>query len=338
LPITPSEFQAEGIAMNAHVNVRTETRPEHEDRSFARDVIAGLSQQPKRLPPKYFYDEAGSKLFEQITLLPEYYPTRTELRILRDHGAEIAATIPPKAALIEFGAGGTTKARLLMRQCALAAYVPVDISGDFLNDQATALRRDFPGLAVYPVTADFTAPFALPREVKDMPKAGFFPGSTIGNFDPHEASAFLRGARAILGSGATLIVGVDLEKDERVLAAAYNDAAGVTARFNLNVLVRINRELGGNFDLSGFRHRAIYNRERHRIEMHLISRKAQTVRVLGRAFSFRAGETIHTESSYKYSLARFMALARGAGWRSRACWTDPDGMFSVHALVAEAEA
>jgi dimethylhistidine N-methyltransferase len=322
--------------MNAPVKVRTETHSE--DHSFAQDVRTGLSQHPKRLPPKYFYDAAGSKLFEQITLLPEYYPTRTELRILRDHGAEIAATIPPNAALIEFGAGGTTKARLLMRQSTLAAYVPVDISGDFLNEQAEALRRDFPGLAVYPVTADFTAPFALPPEVRDMPKAGFFPGSTIGNFDPHEASAFLRGARDLLGEGATLIVGVDLEKDERVLSAAYNDAAGVTARFNLNVLVRINRELGGNFDLSGFRHRAIYNRERHRIEMHLISRKAQTVRVLGRAFSFRAGETIHTESSYKYSLARFTALAQGAGWQPRARWTDADGMFSVHALEADDDA
>jgi dimethylhistidine N-methyltransferase len=188
---------------------------------------------------------------------------------------------------------------------------------------------------VYPVTADYTAPFELPDEVRDRPKVGFFPGSTIGNFDPHEACAFLRSARAILGDGATLIVGVDLEKDERVLHDAYNDAVGVTAKFNLNVLVRINRDLGGNFDLSGFRHRAIYNRERHRIEMHLISRKAQTARLLGQTFSFRAGETIHTESSYKYSLERFTALARGSGWTPRASWTDSDGMFSVHALVAQ---
>ena len=322
--------------MNVHVNARADVPPhDQSDRSFAQDVIAGLSQQPKKLSPKYFYDEAGSKLFEQITLLPEYYPTRTELRILRDRGAEIAQAIPANAALVEFGAGATTKVRLLLKQCAFKAYVPVDISGDFLNDQASALRDDFPDLAVYPVTADFTKPFELPSEVKDMPKVGFFPGSTIGNFDPHEASAFLRSARAILGEGATLIVGVDLEKDERVLHDAYNDAAGVTGQFNLNVLARINRELGGNLDLDGFRHRAIYNRERHRIEMHLISRKPQTVRVLDHTATFRTGETIHTESSYKYSIERFTALARGSGWVPRASWTDPDCMFSVHALVAE---
>jgi dimethylhistidine N-methyltransferase len=324
--------------MNVHVTARAHEPHDSQDSSFAQDVVAGLSQQPKRLSPKYFYDETGSKLFEQITLLPEYYPTRTELRILRDHGAEIAAAIPEGAALVEFGAGATTKVRLLLKQCAFKAYVPVDISGDFLNGQASALRADFPDLAVYPVTADFTAPFELPVEIKDMPKVGFFPGSTIGNFDPHEASAFLRSARVILGDGAMLIVGVDLEKDERVLHDAYNDAAGVTGNFNLNVLARINRELGGNFDLSGFKHRAIYNRERHRIEMHLISRKAQTARVLGHSATFRAGETIHTESSYKYSIGRFTALAHGAGWTPRASWTDPDGMFSVHALVADASA
>ncbi|HAO43863.1 MAG TPA: L-histidine N(alpha)-methyltransferase [Afipia sp.] len=321
--------------MNVHINARTDApSPDQIDRSFAQDVIEGLSQQPKKLSPKYFYDEAGSKLFEQITLLPEYYPTRTELRILRDRGTEIATAIPTNAALVEFGAGATTKVRLLLKQCAFKAYVPVDISGDFLNGQASALREDFPDLAVYPVTADFTKPFELPREVKDMPKVGFFPGSTIGNFDPHEACAFLRSARAILGEGATLIVGVDLEKDERVLHDAYNDAAGVTGQFNLNVLARINRELGANLDLDGFKHRAIYNRERHRIEMHLISRKPQTVRVLDHTATFRTGETIHTESSYKYSIDRFTDLARSSGWTPRASWTDPDGMFSVHALVA----
>ena len=321
--------------MNVHINARTDApSPDQIDRSFAQDVIEGLSQQPKKLSPKYFYDEAGSKLFEQITLLPEYYPTHTELRILRDRGTEIATAIPTNAALVEFGAGATTKVRLLLKQCAFKAYVPVDISGDFLNGQASALREDFPHLAVYPVTADFTKPFELPPEVNDMPKVGFFPGSTIGNFDPHEACAFLRSARAILGEGATLIVGVDLEKDERVLHDAYNDAAGVTGQFNLNVLARINRELGANLDLDGFKHRAIYNRERHRIEMHLISRKPQTVRVLDHTATFRTGETIHTESSYKYSIDRFTDLARSSGWTPRASWTDPDGMFSVHALVA----
>jgi dimethylhistidine N-methyltransferase len=302
--------------------------------AFAGDVLEGLAQHPKRLPPKYFYDATGSELFEQITLLPEYYPTRTELGILRDRGDAICAMVPKGAALVEFGAGATTKVRLLLNQCEFGAYVPVDISGDFLRGQAQALRQDFPALAVYPVTADFTAPFALPEAVAAMPKVGFFPGSTLGNFEPHEACAFLRSARDILGQNARMVIGVDLEKDERVLHAAYNDKAGVTARFNLNLLDRINRELGGNFDPSAFTHRAIYNRERHRIEMHLISRKAQTVRVLGRSFSFRAGESIHTENSYKYSLERFSALARGSGWTPRACWTDREGMFSVHALVA----
>jgi dimethylhistidine N-methyltransferase len=301
---------------------------------FADDVLDGLSQHPKRLSPKYFYDATGSELFEQITVLPEYYPTRTELSILRDRGSAISAILPKGAALVEFGAGATTKVRLLLKECAFGAYVPVDISGDFLKAQADALRQDFPTLAVYPVAADFTVPFALPDAVAGMPKVGFFPGSTLGNFEPHEACKFLRSAREILGRGAQMVIGVDLEKDERVLYDAYNDAAGVTARFNLNVLHRINRELGGNFDISAFTHRSIYNRDRHRIEMHLISRKAQAVRLLGRSFSFRAGESIHTESSYKYSLERFAALARGSGWTPSATWTDSAGMFSVHALVA----
>jgi dimethylhistidine N-methyltransferase len=302
--------------------------------AFADDVIDNLSQHPKRLSPKYFYDAAGSELFEQITRLPEYYPTRTELDILRDRGGAISAIIPSVSALVEFGAGATTKVRLLLQQCAFGAYVPVDISGDFLQAQADALRHDFPALDVYPVAADFTAPFPLPEAIAAMPKVGFFPGSTLGNFEPHEARAFLRSARDILGRGAQMVIGVDLEKDERVLYEAYNDKAGITARFNLNVLQRINRELGGNFDLSAFTHRAIYNGDRHRIEMHLISRKAQSVRVLGRSFAFRAGESIHTENSYKYSLERFTALARGSGWTPRETWTDSAGMFSVHALQA----
>ena len=321
--------------MNVHAPALAEAQRFDEQTSpFADDVLDGLSQHPKQLSPKYFYDAAGSELFEQITLLPEYYPTRTELSILHDRGGAISTILPKGAALVEFGAGATTKVRLLLNQYALGAYVPVDISGDFLTAQADALRQDFPNLAIHPVAADFTAPFALPEAVAGMPKVGFFPGSTIGNFEPHEACSFLRSAREILGHGAQMVIGVDLEKNERVLYEAYNDKAGVTARFNLNVLHRINRELGGNFDISAFTHRAIYNRDRHRIEMHLISRKAQPVRVLGRSFSFRAGESIHTESSYKYSLERFAALARGSGWTPRATWTDAAGMFSVHALVA----
>jgi dimethylhistidine N-methyltransferase len=320
--------------MNVHAPALADAHlPDEQTSIFARDALGDLSQHPKRLSPKYFYDATGSELFEAITKLPEYYPTRTELKILRDRGNEIAAIIPKGAALVEFGAGATTKVRLLLEKCAFGAYVPVDISGEFLNAQASGLRKDFPTLAVYPVAADFTAPFALPEAIAGMPKVGFFPGSTIGNFEPHEACRFLRSARDILGKGAQMIIGADLEKDERVLHDAYNDASGVTARFNLNVLVRINRELGGNFDLSAFTHRAIYNRERHRIEMHLISRKPQSVRMLGASFSFRTGETIHTENSYKYSIERLTALARGAGWTVRESWTDPNRMFSVHALT-----
>jgi dimethylhistidine N-methyltransferase len=321
--------------MNVHAAALAKAQDFDEQTSaFAHDVIDNLSEAPKRLSPKYFYDATGSELFEQITLLPEYYPTRTELTILRDRGSAISAIIPKGAALVEFGAGATTKVRLLLNECAFGAYVPVDISGDFLKAQADALRADFPGLAVYPVAADFTAPFALPEAVAAMPKVGFFPGSTLGNFEPHEACAFMRSARDILGKDAQMVIGVDLEKNERVLYDAYNDAAGVTAKFNLNVLVRINRELGGNFDVSAFMHRSVYNRERHRIEMHLIAKKAQTVRILGRNFSFRPGESIHTESSYKYSLDRFTALARSSGWSVRDSWTDSEAMFSVHALAA----
>jgi dimethylhistidine N-methyltransferase len=326
---------AQEIMMNVHASALAKgQRLDPKTSAFATDILEGLAKQPRQLPPKYFYDVTGSELFEQITVLPEYYPTRTELGILRDKGAEIAAILPKHAALIEFGAGATTKVRLLLEQATFDAYVPVDISGEFLNAQASALRQDFPDLQVYPVTADFSAPFELPEAVKAMPKVGFFPGSTIGNFEPHEACGFLRSARQILGPGALMLVGADLEKDERALYAAYNDASGVTARFNLNLLVRINRELGGNFDLSAFTHRAIYNRERHRIEMHLVSRKSQTVRILGRSFAFRTGETIHTENSYKYSIERFTALAKGSGWKPRASWIDADGLFSVHALVA----
>jgi dimethylhistidine N-methyltransferase len=324
--------------MNVHAAALAKAhRFDEQTSAFAGDVIDDLSQHPKRLSPKYFYDATGSELFEQITLLPEYYPTRSELSILRDRSSAISAIVPDGAALVEFGAGATTKVRLLLNDCAFDAYVPVDISGDFLKAQADALRKDFPGLGVYPVAADFTAPFALPESIAGMPKVGFFPGSTLGNFEPHEACGFLRSARDILGESAQMVIGVDLEKDERVLYEAYNDKAGVTARFNLNVLERINRELGGNFDLSGFMHRSVYNRDRHRIEMHLISRKAQSVRVLGHQFSFRPGESIHTENSYKYSFDRFTALAQASGWQVKESWTDKARMFSVHALTAAAQ-
>ncbi|HEX2655784.1 MAG TPA: L-histidine N(alpha)-methyltransferase [Xanthobacteraceae bacterium] len=301
--------------------------------TFAIDIIEGLSATPKRIPSKYFYDEAGSHLFEQITGLAEYYPTRIELQILRDRSQAICSWFGQNAVLIEFGSGSTTKAQILLHAApALAAYVPVDISAEYLNGEAQRLRRQFPNLNVLPVAADFTGPFDLPRDIGRLPRVGFFPGSTIGNFEPGEAAAFFHHAADILGPGATFIVGVDLVKDPAVLNAAYNDASGVTARFNLNMLVRANRELGANFDLGAFEHWAFYNPGRSRIEMHLKSRTHQQVKIAGRTFDFRAGETIHTENSYKYTPDTFAALVRRAGWVPQAVWTDRQGYFSVHAL------
>ncbi|MDB5600267.1 MAG: methyltransferase [Xanthobacteraceae bacterium] len=300
---------------------------------LAADVIAGLSAHPKQLPPKYFYDAAGSELFEQITQQPEYYPTRSELEILDAHAGDIAKLIPEGAALIEFGSGSTRKARLLLRELrTLGAYVPVDISGEYLHQETAALRQDFPQLNVVPVEADFTKPFSLPESIAALPRAGFFPGSTLGNFEPHEASAFLRHAGEMVGANGVLILGVDLVKAPELLHAAYNDAAGVTAQFNRNLLVRLNRELGADFDLSAFAHHAFYNAHKSRIEMHLVSARRQRVRIDGASFQFRAGETIHTECSYKYSVDSLRCLARGTGWDPLDVWTDAAGYFSVHAL------
>jgi dimethylhistidine N-methyltransferase len=310
-----------------------------ETSDFETDTLAGLHASPKRLPPKYFYDGVGSQLFERITEQPEYYPTRCEMHILRKHGTDIARRVPQGAALVEFGSGSSKKARILLRALPpLAAYVPVDICGEMIEQEALELQPDFPGFKVLPVTADITQAFDLPAEAKAAPvRVGFFPGSTIGNFEPHEAAAFLRNAGRILGAGATLIVGADLLKQVDVLNAAYNDAAGVTARFNLNLLVRINRELGGTFKLDTFEHHAFFNRERSRIEMHLASLKRQKVRVAGATIDFRAGETIHTENSYKYSIDSLGALARGAGWEPVAVWTDERGYFSIQAFTLAAQ-
>lgn len=301
--------------------------------AFLADALEGLQKDPKNLSPKYFYDAIGSALFEKITQLPEYYPTRTELRILSERGAAIAALIPRGSALVEFGSGSGAKIRLILRHRPdLAVYVPVDVSREFLLSEADALMASHPGLSVVPVEADFTEQFVLPTKVKGHPLVGFFPGSTIGNLDPPQAQDFLRRAATLLGPGALLIVGVDLEKDRARLEAAYDDAAGVTAQFNLNLLARMNRELGADFDLRRFRHRAFYNPALHRIEMHLVSTVAQQVRFGGTTIGFAAEETIHTENSYKYSLERFGSLAASAGWRSERVWTDEEKLFSVHAL------
>jgi dimethylhistidine N-methyltransferase len=302
---------------------------------FEADVIEGLHAAPKNLPAKYFYDAAGSHLFERITELPEYYPTRCEMSILREQAAEIARLIPTGAALVEFGSGSSKKARILLSAAPrLAAYVPVDICGEMIEQEAAELRPDFLQLRVLPVTADICKPFALPPEAKAAPtRVGFFPGSTIGNFEPHEAAGFLRNAANILGKGAVLIIGVDLIKSVDVLNAAYNDAEGITAKFNLNLLTRINRELDGTFMLDSFEHHAFYNRERNRIEMHLASLKRQKVRVAGETIDFRAGETIHTENSYKYSVPSLAALARGVGWLPVRAWTDSQKYFSIQAFT-----
>ena len=321
----------------ASPKLRTQPRDDAAER-FAIHVVEGLSAEPKRLSPKYFYDHTGSELFEEITQLPEYYPTRTELSILNDNAKAIAALIPKGAALVEFGAGSATKVRILLEAAPhIISYVPVDISAEFLGHEATRLSRDIPRVKVYPVAADFTENFALPAAVQSQPRVGFFPGSTIGNFEPHEAAEFLRRAARILGPGALLIVGADLIKDPAVLHAAYNDAAGVTAKFNLNLLTRINRELGTRFVPKWFRHYACFNPQLSRIEMHLAARRKHKVRVGAATFEFRCGETIHTENSYKFTLRSFDALARGAGWATSAVYTDADKYFSVHVLARDAD-
>jgi dimethylhistidine N-methyltransferase len=314
-------------------SVKPRERAAAEENSFLQDVITGLSSKPKWMAAKHFYDAEGSKLFERIMQLPEYYPTRSEMQTLRENAGAIASLVPEGAALVEFGSGSNAKIRLLLEAAPqIAAYVPVDISAEYLEEQAQELRRDFPALKIFPVAADFTKPFELPAKVRSMPRVGFFPGSTIGNFEPLAAVSFLRNAARILGEGASLIIGVDLVKDEKILHAAYNDAKGVTAAFNLNLLARINREADADFDLASFEHRTFFNTIRERIEMHLVSKKSQTVTVGGEAFEFEPGETIHTENSYKYTRDGFKNLARQAGWIEHALWTDPAGNFSVRAL------
>jgi dimethylhistidine N-methyltransferase len=307
------------------------------DPQFAADALAGLKTTPKRMPAKYFYDAVGSQLFEEITELPEYYPTRCEMKILRDHAKEIGKVIPEGAALVEFGSGSTKKIRILLKGAPkLAAYVPVDICAEMVEEEAKELKADRPQLPVFPTVADICTKFELPEAARAAPtRVGFFPGSTIGNFESHEAAGFLRNAGEILGEGAVLIVGVDLIKAPEILNSAYNDKQGVTAKFNKNLLVRMNRELDANFKLETFEHHAFYNRERNRIEMHLASLKRQKVRVAGETIDFRAGETIHTENSYKYSIDSLNALAGGVGWKQIQAWTDPKKYFAVVAYRLE---
>jgi dimethylhistidine N-methyltransferase len=304
------------------------------DGTFLHDVLAGLSRPSKELSCKYFYDAEGSRLFERICELDEYYPTRCELAILHHHGEEIARALGEGCAVIEYGSGSGRKTRLLLdRLQGAVAYIPVDISPGPLLRSARSLTRRYPALEVCPVCADFTEEFELPSLSRPVQRrVVYFSGSTIGNFGPAEATALLRGIVGLCGPGGGLLIGVDLKKDARILHRAYNDALGVTAAFNLNLLARINRELDGTFHLDRFCHHAFYNQQAGRIEMHLISLAAQEVRIGGVRLSFAAGESIRTEYSYKYSLEEFAALASRAGLAGEQVWMDAERLYSVQYL------
>ena len=304
------------------------------DLAFRGDVLTGLSQRQKAVPARWFYDEAGSRLFEAITGLPDYYPTRAETEILDRHGADFAAAIGPGHAVIEFGSGSSAKTPLLLRAIEPAAYVPIDISGDFLRQAAASLAADFPGLPVIPVEADFTKPVALPPQVAALPKLGFFPGSTIGNLVPPSAVALLDSMRRTLGDGTLLLIGMDRIKEAATLIAAYDDPQGVTAAFNLNLIDRINRELGGDIPRDAFAHRARWNDELARIEMHLEALRDLRFSVAGRGFEMAAGETIHTENSHKYDRRSAATLLLAGGWSPHRWFSDSRERFFV--VLAEA--
>ncbi len=296
--------------------------------TFREDVVAGLSLPQKALPPKYFYDAKGSKLFERICRLPEYYLTRAELSLTRENISSIARFAGRGCELLEYGSGESLKTRLLIRALRPKTYLPVDISASALEHAAARLGREFPWLRIVPVAADFSRPLDLPAA--KGPRTAYFPGSTIGNLTPDEAHGFLARART---HASRMLIGTDLKKDANVLHAAYNDSRGVTAAFNLNLLARINRELGADFELRRFSHYAFYNAPCGRIEMHLVSLQKQTVKIGAQRFAFERGESIHTENSYKYSSAGFRALAENAGFTQSRCWSDRKGLFALHGLT-----
>ncbi|MBS1191597.1 MAG: hypothetical protein H6R10_3389 [Rhodocyclaceae bacterium] len=303
--------------------------------ALAWAALEGLAQPQKRIPCTWLYDQRGSELFEQITDLPEYYPTRTEIDLLRRHAREMAAAVGCAAVVIEIGSGSSRKTPLLLRELqAPRAYVPIDIAPHCLEASVASLKAQFTDLPMYPLVADFNQPLRLPAELPTP--AGrhlcFFPGSTIGNLDPAEALAFLRRMADTLGPEARMLVGVDTTRDPAALIPAYDDPSGVTAAFNLNLLARLNRELESDFDLAAFRHEARYDHHRGRIEMHLVSRRPQEVHLLGKTFRFAAGESIHTENSHKYPVDQFQTLAQAAGWQPAGCWTDGEEHFSIHLL------
>ena len=332
-PLTRNEI---GIGPAPIPRLNGRERPDWESGPFRADVIHGLSQPQKAIPPKYFYDVTGAALFDRICELPEYYPTRAELEILAEHGEAIAEMLGPDVTLVELGSGSSLKTRLLLdRLHAPRAYVPVDICADALARAATGLRKAYPGLLVQPVRADYAHGILLPPAAARASRiAVFFPGSTIGNCEPHEAVLLLRKIRRRLPPGGWLVVGVDTPKPIAVLERAYNDSQGVTAMFNRNVLVRARDELGADVDPDAFEHVAFYNAPARRVEMHLRSRAPQQLRLDGHAFAFRAGETIHTECSYKYAPEAFAVLAREAGFQPARLWQDAASLFSVHVLAA----
>ncbi len=305
------------------------------DPAFRADVLAGLKTRPRAIPARWFYDLRGSELFEQITDLPEYYPTRTERKLLADYSGAVGEEIGAGRAVIEFGSGSSAKTPLLLKAIRPAAYVPIDISGEFLRESAEALSEDFPDLPVHPVEADFTHRVDLPAAVADLPKLGFFPGSTIGNFTPPLAVDFLRAMKETLGEGAMLLIGMDRIKDEDVLVRAYDDAAGVTAAFNLNLVERINRELGGTMPLDGLRHKAVWNDRLARIEMHIEAVRDIEFTVESESFAMAKGDTIHTENSHKYGPRDARILLRAGGWTMIDEWSDAEGKFAL--ILAEAQ-
>lgn len=304
----------------------------HYDPDFLDDVLCGLAQAQKQLPPKYFYDTQGSQYFDQICELEDYYPYRTELNLLPKVARQLADLLRHNITIVEFGAGSLKKIQpLLDRMGAIEAFIPIDIAEDFLHEQCRQLRKAYPDIEIVPVSGDFCQPLDIP-ELGTGAKMGFFPGSTIGNFSPDEAVTFLRNAGTTLGVHSHLLIGVDTKKSPNILHKAYNDPKAVTASFNLNVLRRINRELDGNFDLAAFEHYAFYNAPEGRIEMHLVSAEKQRVTVANRTFHFDQGESIHTECSYKYNPEEFCALAAKAHWHCEHTWMSSDGFFSLHLL------
>ncbi|HMI40609.1 MAG TPA: L-histidine N(alpha)-methyltransferase [Sphingomicrobium sp.] len=307
------------------------------DPQFRRDVLAGLSAAIPAIPARWLYDHAGSELFDAITRLPSYYPTRTETALLIDKMPEIAARIGPGRAVVEFGAGSATKTPILLRATNPAAYVPIDISGDYLQQSAAALDADFPALPVYPVVADFMGSITLPVEIAALPKLGFFPGSTIGNLVPETATNLLRRWRDLLGVGSLLVIGMDRAKPVERLLAAYDDPEGVTAAFNLNLLERINRELDGNIPVDAFTHQARWNEILSRIEMHLVATRDVDFTVEDQRFHFAKGSSIHTENSHKYGPRGSRLLLLAGGWTPLAEWTDTNKDFSVILAIAQPE-